>query len=155
MSGRDTRDILTGLVFLALGLAAAAYAAATLRLGTFRAMGPGMFPLLIGLVMAGLGAAIAAPAARRAAPERPALWGELRAAVAVLASIAIFAATMRQFGLVPASLLLVLISMLAMPGGGAKRFLQGLVLALVISALAWLVFVLGLGVALQPFSWPF
>ena len=52
MQKRDLKDILAGAVLIALGLPGAAYALATLPLGTLRRMGPGMFPAALGLILA-------------------------------------------------------------------------------------------------------
>ncbi len=58
----DTRsrdDLLAGAIFVALG-GAFAYTASTYDVGTLRAMGPGYFPLALGLVLAALGVVIMA-----------------------------------------------------------------------------------------------
>lgn len=52
-------DLLAGLIFIALG-GAFAYTASTYEVGSLRAMGPGYFPLALGLVLAALGVVIMA-----------------------------------------------------------------------------------------------
>ncbi len=50
----DRKELLAGAVFTAIGLAWARQATA-LRLGTATAMGPGYFPLVVALVLVGIG----------------------------------------------------------------------------------------------------
>jgi hypothetical protein len=50
-------DLLAGVIFVALG-GGFAYTASTYEVGSLRAMGPGYFPLALGLVLAALGVVI-------------------------------------------------------------------------------------------------
>jgi hypothetical protein len=52
-------DLLAGVIFVALG-GGFAYTASTYEVGSLRAMGPGYFPLALGLVLAALGVVIMA-----------------------------------------------------------------------------------------------
>jgi len=63
---------------------AAGYSMIQLDLGTFGRMGPGMFPMLVGICMFLLGVAVAVPALRRAPDER--MQVDLEAAIFVLGS---------------------------------------------------------------------
>jgi hypothetical protein len=54
---KSQQDFFSGLMFLALGLAFA-WGATTYPIGEGARMGPGYFPLLLGIVLAGLGAFI-------------------------------------------------------------------------------------------------
>ena len=146
---RNYRDAAAGSFFLICGASAAVYSGVTYRLGTFSAMGPGMFPLLGGLAVALLGLAIAIPAllVPGGKPEFDA-----RAAAAVIGATALFAATAASFGLVLATFLLTAVSML---GSGRPRPLPMLVLASILSAVAYATFNLGLGIPLRAWNWPF
>lgn len=148
MATRDTTDIVAGSVLMLVGLGAAGYSAASYDLGRLNYMGPGMFPMGSGLVLALFGALIALPAFFRSG-EAPSL--NLRAAAAVLAGVALFAASVGLVGLVPASVLLVLVAAL---GDRQSRPLGTLVLAVVLAAICWLIFKLGLGITLPAFRWP-
>jgi hypothetical protein len=148
MWGRDWRDIAAGGFFLVLGLAAALHAATSYRMGTLRAIGPGMFPTCIGAAMAAFGLMILVPALGRAG-VRP-KW-EPRIAAAVLASVAAFSAVLPAFGLVPATFALTFVARLA---EARRRPFGTLVLAAALSLLAWAVFVAALGVPLAGFRWP-
>jgi hypothetical protein len=145
---RDYRDIAAGAFFAAVGGAAAVHAATHYAMGSLRNIGPGMFPAGAGVVLAVFGLAILAPALVRAGP-RPHVEPDV--AAAVLASIAAFALVVPAFGLVPATVALVVVSRLADRRG---RTLARLGLAAGLSVLAWGVFVLALGVPLAAVRWP-
>ena len=55
---RDRKDVAAGLLFAAIGLATA-IVASEYPLGTMRSIGPGYFPIMIGIVLALLGAGVA------------------------------------------------------------------------------------------------
>lgn len=145
---RDYRDIAAGGFLVAVGVAAAVHAATHYAMGSLRNIGPGMFPAGAGAVLAALGLAMLMPALVRAGP-RPQV--EAGVAAAVLASISAFALVLPAFGLVPATVALVVVSRLADRRG---RALATLGLAVGLSLLAWGVFVLALGVPLAAFRWP-
>ena len=145
---RDYRDIAAGGFFVAVGLAAAAHAMTHYAMGSLRNIGPGMFPTGAGVVLAALGVAMLVPALGRAG-VRPTV--EAGVAVAVLASVAAFALVLPAFGLVPATVALVVVSRLA---DRRARPLGTLALAAGLSLLAWAIFVLALGVPLDALRWP-
>jgi hypothetical protein len=145
---RDYRDIAAGGFFLACGLAASIYAMTHYAMGTFRSIGPGMFPACVGLVTAAFGLAILIPALGRAG-VRPS--AEPAVALPILGSVAAFCIVVPLFGLVPATFALTLVAGLAET---RFRLLAPLVLAAVLSVLTWAVFVAGLGVPLRAFRWP-
>ncbi|GGL72242.1 tripartite tricarboxylate transporter TctB family protein [Wenxinia marina] len=143
---RDWPDIWGGLALALVGLAAAGWAWVHYDPGTLRRMGPGAFPLGLGLALAGLGAAIAVPALRRAgAPVKPEPW----AAACVLAAILVFGLGLRPLGLVLATASAVLISTLPAPRPGA---VWRLVLAALVTALTVVLFHVGLQMTLP--LWP-
>lgn len=145
----DYRDIVTGAFFLLCGASAAAYAALHYDLGSFRAMGPGMFPTLAAVTVALFGLGILVPALFTAG-EKPDF--DLRSAVTVLAAVAVFAGTAEPFGLVPATFLLTGISMLA---DGRASIRSVLILSAVLSVLTYAIFSWGLGIQLYVWRWPF
>lgn len=144
----DYRDIVAGGFFVLCGLSAAIYAALHYKLGDFSAMGPGMFPTLAGIMVALFGFGILVPAVFTVG-EKPHV--DLRSAAAVLAGVAAFAAAAAPFGLVPATFLLTGISMLADDRASLRAVL---VLAAILSALAFTIFSWGLGVQLVAWRWP-
>jgi hypothetical protein len=99
----NRKDFLGGGLMLALGLGAA-FQASHYEFGTLRRMGPGYFPLALGVILAVTGLAIllgslrgaAAAAAARLAPE----W---RGWICICAGVASFAVIGRWGGLLPAT----------------------------------------------------
>lgn len=148
MRERDHRDIAAGGFLVAVGLGAALYAATHYGMGSLRNIGPGAFPTGAGLVLAALGLAMLVPALGRAGVRGPVEGG---VAAAVLASVAAFALVLPRFGLVPATVALVVVARLA---ARPARPAGTLALAAGLSVLAWAVFVVALGVPLAAFRWP-
>lgn len=149
MPSRDYRDLTGGLLLLVGGLAFAWYAAGHYELGTLRRMGPGMFPMALGFILAAFGLVLMVPALLRpgAMPETR-LWSPLF----VLAGVAGFAILIRPFGLIPAILAVTIISSLA----ELRIYPKSLVLlCLALCGIAYLVFRVGLGLPLPMFRWPF
>lgn len=149
MYQRDYKDIIGGSLLLASGLLIAWHAANTLEFGTISQMGPGMFPMSIGLLLAAFGAAIMIPALFRGGEFEKIEW---RPAIAVLASIAVFAATVRWLGLLPAILLQITVSRLA---DTTFRPRATAAMVIVLPLAAYVIFSLGLGLPIGMIRWPF
>ncbi len=149
MHSKDIGDIAAGLTLFALGLAAAIYCATHYDLGTLNYMGPGMFPTGSAAVLAFFGILITVPAFTRAAPL-PSI--NLRPALAIIAGVAGFALTISDFGLVPATILLTAITVLADRRLG---IIGTLMLAAGLSLLGWLIFIFALDIPVPAFAWPF
>jgi hypothetical protein len=142
----DVKDIGAGLIFIAIGVLFA-LGSLELELGTPLRMGPGYFPLVLAGILVALGLAIAAQGVGRPATERMAVpW---RGLVLILATPVVFGLTVRGLGLLPALLLIVLISSFA-----SRRMSLPLALALCVglSLFCILVFNLGLGLPLRLFG---
>ncbi len=158
MDIRSTRDLVAGTCLLLFGLFFSVYAIAQLRLGSFAQMGPGMFPLLIGVSIAGLGVALLAGTwlnhAREKHPEdnAPPEAADWRTLALVVLSIAVFALVIRRLGMAPAIFGLVLVASFSSTD---LPPLKALVLAAALTALGWLVFVLALGLPIKLFAWSF
>lgn len=147
--GRDDSDVLGGAVLALVGAGVAVYASQHYELGALRRMGPGFFPFALGLVLAGLGLLIALPAWFRPAPDRqpkPALWPML----AVIGAILVFALVLPLAGLFAAVAVTVLIASLPAPAPG---LVWRMVLAAVVAALTWAIFVLGLNMTIPLWPW--
>lgn len=141
---------LTGGVLLGLAGAAAAVRALTaMHVGTPADMGPGFFPLVLGacLALCGVGMVLAALPDRRASGHQPII--SLRVVGVVIVAVASFALTVRPLGLVPAAFLLVVIAGFADPRSRLKMILP---LALGLSVLSWLIFLVGLKMPLPAFA---
>lgn len=139
---RDRADVIGGVALALLGLAVAGWAAANFDLGTPRRMGPGFFPLGLGLLLAILGAIVALTAAPAPGARPRVALPEL---VALIAAIVIFAVGLERIGLVPTTVLSVLVSSTAVARPG---ILWRLVLAVAVTAISVAVFSYGLAMNL-------
>ncbi len=145
----DSVDAIGGLITITLGLVAA-YISLGYSMGSVVAIGPGIFPLILGVLLVLLGAGILMSAWGRESEAVPPL--NLRVIACVLASITAFGLLIGTAGLVPAIMACVILSRLAEPG---SRTVPLVVLGLALSLLCWLVFVVGLGLPLRILEWPF
>lgn len=148
MYSRDYRDIIAGLALLGLGLFAALYGINTMRLGTVAQMGPGFFPVTLGFILTGFGAAIIVPAFLRAGR---AVEIDLRSFLAVAASILAFGLLVRPFGLLPA---IVVLTSIASFADGKLAFWKAALLGLALALLAIVIFRFGLGLPVRIVAWP-
>lgn len=143
---RDWADICGGLTLASIGAAAAVWAWVHYDLGSLRQMGPGAFPMALGVMLTVIGLIVGLPGLRRAGDE---ISFESWAAVAVLASILVFGLGLRPLGLVLASFAGVLVASLPAPRRG---WTWRLCLAGVVTVLTLLVFRAGLNMSLP--LWP-
>lgn len=144
---RDYHDILWGGFLALLGLAVAVYSATHYDIGNLRRMGPGFFPVSLGVVLALLGLVIAVPAFRRAGETKPFAWRELLGVIVVLL---LFALLMNRTGIVIASAVGGFVASTVAPRSG---ILWRLVLAAVIATLTWAVFILALEMPIPVWPW--
>lgn len=149
MYQRDYKDIVAGALLSLTGAGMVWYASRTLDFGTISRMGPGMFPTSVGALLFVFGVLIAVPAFFRSGTHEQIEW---RALFPVLISVAVFAALVRTFGMVPAIISQVAISTLA-----ERRFrpLALLGLCTLLPLTAYLIFTVGLGLPLTMLRWPF
>lgn len=143
---RDYHDLWGGAAMTAIGAAVALYCLGNYDFGTMRQMGAGFFPVVLGIILAGLGLLIAIPAWFRAGEAAP--FAAFDAAL-VLAAIAIFGFGLTRLGLVTSTASAVLIASLAAPRAG---WLWRIVMTLVITVLTWLIFKQGLQMTMP--VWP-
>lgn len=101
MERAGLKDILSGLIFVAFGIAFG-YAASGYELGTAFRMGPGYFPLVLAGALVLLGAAVVFKGVTAAASDGPIGVVPWRGAILVLGALVFFGATVRGLGLVPA-----------------------------------------------------
>jgi len=146
MRVRSPKDFWAGLIFVAIGggfvLLAQGY-----RLGDMHRMGPALFPILVGALLAALGAIMALRAFALDGPPVPRF--EARPILVSLLAIVLFAVALQWAGLVAAVAVLVLI------GANATRDVRPLdVLALaagmIVFSVAVFVWLLGLPLPLWP-----
>ncbi|SDY58396.1 tripartite tricarboxylate transporter TctB family protein [Citreimonas salinaria] len=143
---RDWADIFGGFALASIGVAATGWAWVHYDLGSLRQMGPGAFPVALGLMLTAFGLIVAVPGLRRAGA---AMSFEPWAALAVLAAILVFGLGLRPLGLVLASFAGVLVASLPAPHRG---WAWRLCLAAIVTVLTLLVFRAGLNMSLP--LWP-
>lgn len=144
---RDRTDLICGLTVGALGLFALC-SALSWDFGSLRRIGPGVFPALTGVVLMGIGLAIALFERRPPDDDAPAPvnW---RGFLLVVAGLAAFSALIKTAGLVPAVWAAVILSAQADP---AARWRDTLLVAVVMTAIALGVFVHLLGFQARAFG---
>lgn len=145
----DTRDIVGGLLLMALGLFVAIYAATHYELGTLRRMQSGMFPLGAGAIMALMGGCTIIFADRKNAIALPAFtW---RPAIFIVLGVVAFALGVGVLGMIPAIFLMVFVSAFSESGFAPLR--SGAI-AVVLSLVAFVVFSLTLNLPFEMVRWP-
>jgi uncharacterized protein YybS (DUF2232 family) len=148
MAQRDPTDLIGGGLLVVVGVAVGFYAM-RYNLGSLTRMGPGFFPTVLGFLLAFLGALVLLPALRRPGERPVPHWRPL---FTILLAVAAFALTVRPFGMVPATFVLVSVAALAQR---EVRIVPTLILCVGLSVLGVLVFAQGLGVLIPAFNWPF
>jgi len=143
---RSPRDFWAGLIFIAFGVAFIALAQ-QYRLGDLHRIGPGMFPTLVGALLAGLGLIITTRAF--VLEGTPIERIEARPLGVSLLAIVLFGLALQWLGLVAAIAVLVLVGAYA---ARDVRFVQTLALAALLILFAVAVFVQMLGLPLP--LWP-
>lgn len=133
-----------GSAFLALGVYVLVQSE-QYPMGTAMKMGAGYFPRALGLCLVAL-AAVEMYRARRSNFRLPET--RLRPLLAVMLAILVFGLLVRPLGLLPATFVLAIIGSLAEP-----RFspVGAAVLGVGLAFLAWIIFILILGLPLRPF----
>jgi len=150
MYARDYRDLIGGGLLVALGLWAGIHSLNNFDIGTMGRMGPGMFPASLGFLLAGVGALIVVPALFRAGEGKITI--DWRPMFFIMGGVLMFGLTVTTFGMIPAVIILTIFGVLADTKMGV---LGTIVLAVGLSLLAYLIFILGLGIVLPAFRWPF
>ena len=142
-------DLGAGILFLLFGAGAAIQSGMNYRVGTVERMGPGFFPLLVGITLFILGLIITVVALRRGAGEVQETPGGFRQLAIVTLSVAVFAVLLNTLGLFVAIAAMVLVARLAQPA----RLVELVLLLIVLCVIAWAVFVLGLGMNFVLVPW--
>ncbi|MFC0407090.1 tripartite tricarboxylate transporter TctB family protein [Roseomonas elaeocarpi] len=148
------KDYTSGSILIVLGLAAA-YQAQSYRIGTFTRMGPGFFPVCLGLILALTGLVlISSNFVRNARHGRPATAAaqhppEWRGWICISVSVLAFAFLAKLTGLVPATFTCVFVAAL---GDRENSLLAALSLAAAITVAGVVIFWWGLGIPFSLFS---
>jgi uncharacterized protein YacL len=145
MIKKDLRDLLGGLLMIAIGAFAVIYAQ-RYDMGQLRMMGPGYFPVALGALLIILGVFIAVPAWFRSGTSIEIQWKSL---FWVTASMMLFAALLHVLGLILATMICVITSSMASTLPWRTKF----ILAASVALLTYLIFSLGLGMLFPLWPW--
>ena len=145
---RSPKDFWAGLIFVAIGAAFIALAS-QYRLGTMHRMGPAMFPILVGAVLAVLGAIIALRSFLLDGDPVPRFYA--RPIGVSLLAIVLFGVALQWLGLIAAIAVLVLLGAYS---ARDVRPLENVALAavMIVFSVAVFVWLLGLPLPLWPGS---
>ena len=146
MTIRAPKDFWAGLFFLTFGTLFAINSLGY-RVGDIHRLGPGMFPLIIGIMLAALGIALIARGFLTDGERVPAIG--FRSSVISLFAVALFGLLIKPAGLIISTFVLVALSAFAQP---SSRLVPILVLGIGISVFCALLFVgvIGLSIPLWP-----
>lgn len=136
---RNPKDVLSGIMFLAVAISFAA-GALGLNLGTPLEMGPGAFPLILSVLLAGVGIAVLLRGLRL--PGSPVGPLAVRGVGLVVGAPIVFGLTVRGLGLVPSLLIALTMACHASRGMTPGR---AIALSAGLTAFCILVFSCGLG----------
>ncbi|HEY9095435.1 MAG TPA: tripartite tricarboxylate transporter TctB family protein [Hydrogenophaga sp.] len=145
----EIRDLVAGALMVAVGLFIAAYAGTHYKIGTPSRMGPGFFPVALGLILAGLGVIIALLAFSKSLHALTPPTFALRSVLAIPIAILVFAFLVERAGLIPAALALTFVAAIA---DKSLKFRRTLLLGIALALISWLVFSVGLQMTLPAFA---
>lgn len=148
MQIRNRQDFWAGVMFVVIG-GGFAFFSTNYEVGTAARMGPGYFPLLLGIILALLGLIIAWGSFSRSNKSTeiaPTGWREI---LLILGSVAVFGVTLPWLGMVGSVTLLILIAATASHEFSWKETVGSIIVLLIMS---YFVFVKGL--ELQFPVWP-
>ena len=128
---RNNRDVLAGLLFIAIGAVAVVVATRDYPMGNAMRMGPAYFPTVLGGILILLGAWVAARGIR-SGEKLKGEWG-WKPLLLVALAIVLFGFLMSRLGLVPA---LVAVFLVSAAGGREFRWKEVLLLTAIMSAFA-------------------
>lgn len=146
-------DLIGGCLLVSFGLFVSIYSYAQYKIGIPSQFGPGAFPLVLGCILAVLGLLVLVPAlARTSGFPKGFPRFEFRPFIAVLGAMAGFGLLVDSFGMIPAVLSMTVLAVLA---DKKTKPLTTTLLAVILCALAVLVFKVGLSVPINIVTWPF
>ncbi len=140
-----TKGFLAGLLFVAIG-GTATIIAFSYRMGTSTEMGPGYFPVMLGLAVAGIGLVLAVRSWLFPDGSPPVERLHMRPLLLIFAGLLSFGLLVRSLGLAPAIVALLIFGRLAGREGSALEFVMMLI---VLTALPIAIFIYGLKLPLD------
>lgn len=147
------KDVIGGVLTSGLGVAVATHSLSALAIGTLSQMGPGFFPLTLGVILILCGVAVAikgylsAPRAAKTAASHPPEW---RAWSLICLGTASFVVVAKYAGMAPATFSVVFISALA---DRKNNWRNAVLLGIAMVLVSVLVFWWALQIQLPLFKW--
>ena len=157
MNIKSQKDFVSGLLFMAVG-GAFAYGATNYSIGTAARMGPGYFPLMLGIILALLGAVVAFKALVVETPDGDKIgkwaWKPLTFIIAANLLFGIMIGGLPSIGLPPMGLIagIFALTIVASLAGETFKLKEVLVLSVILSIGSYMAFVVLLN--LQFPVWP-
>ena len=157
MSIKSQKDFLSGLMFMALGVAFA-WGASSYTFGNGARMGPGYFPLVLGVLLALLGAAITIQSLVAGAPDGEKIgsiaWKPLFFIISANLVFGVCLGGLPSIGLPPMGLVIGIFALafIASNAGDEYNFKEVGILAAILAALSYVAFILLLKLNLP--VWP-
>jgi hypothetical protein len=149
MKIKSQRDFVSGLMFVIVGIAFA-WGSTAYNFGDSARPGPAYFPFGLGVLLAFLGAIVTFKAltieSHNGDPIGAIAWKPL---IIILGAVAVFGVALPRLGLITTIPLLIAISSLA---GDTFKWIEVVILSVVLTAMSYLVFVAGLSLVLP--LWP-
>jgi hypothetical protein len=145
------RDVVGGALLILFGLAFALFAISRYPLGTIARMEPGMFPAIVGFLLAAIGAVIVVPAIFRQRVHEAERSAAPLTVLSVLGGIVGFGVVITMFGMVPAVYFLVVVATLP---DRRLSWLGKVALASAIAVLVVAIFRFGLSLNVALVKWP-
>jgi hypothetical protein len=143
---RHPKDFWSGLLFIAIGLAAVILGS-KYTIGSAARMGPGYFPRVLGTLLILLGSILAVRALKlKGTPIAPWKW---RPTLIVLGSVVLFGQIVQTVGLALSTVILIV---LASAASHEFRWKEALIVGVALAALSVGVFIIGLKLTLP--IWP-
>ncbi len=157
MKIQSQKDFFSGLMFIAVGVAFA-WGASTYKIGTGARMGPGYFPIILGVLLTLIGMAVAANSFLSGPPDGDKInkiaWKPL---IFIILANLVFGASiggLPSIGLPPMGLIvgIFLLTFIASKAGSEFKFKEVAILACILAVMSYLAFIVLL--KLQFPVWP-
>lgn len=144
-----TKDLLSGALFIFFGLGTTAVAS-HYKLGNAMRIGPGTFPIILGIIVALIGLAVAVRAIRNPESSETITSWELKPLLFIVLSIVAFSLTIGTLGLIPAIIAVVIVGHFA---SREASLIELVCMAIVLCALATGIFIYGLNLPIPLGFW--
>lgn len=144
-----TKDFLSGILFMFIGLGTV-IVASNYKIGNAMRIGPGTFPIMLGIIVVLIGLAITVRAVRNPdASEKIVSW-DLQPLMFIVLSIIAFSLTIGTLGLIPAVVAVVVVGHFA---SREASFRELICMAVVLCAISAGIFIYGLNLPIPLGFW--